>query len=100
MLWTSVHDLKAALVSLGLAGQQQDQVRSPGCPYYKEMVTWLAWTCNIKEESPFGRYRIRKESSCIRKGLIGLIVLGEFKGLSIPYIRMTCIHVWDKQESI
>jgi hypothetical protein len=45
----------------------------------KEMVTWLAWTCSIKEESPLGRYMITKDSSCVRKGLIGLIVLGKVK---------------------
>jgi hypothetical protein len=33
----------------------------------------------IKEESPLGRYMITKDSSCVRKGLIGLIVLGKVK---------------------
>jgi hypothetical protein len=51
-----------------------------------------------ERRSPLGRYRIRKESSCIRKGLISQIVLGEVKGLSIHYIKMTCIHIWDKEE--
>ena len=35
-------------------------------------------------KSPLGKYRIRKESDCIRKCL-GLIVLGEVKGLNIHY---------------
>ena len=45
-------------------------------------------------KSPLGKHRITKESNCIRKGL-GLIVLGEVKGLNIHYIRM---NVGDKQE--
>ena len=47
-------------------------------------------------KSPLGKYRIRKESDCIRKCL-GLIVLGEVKGLNIHYIRMPCIHIGNKQ---
>ena len=66
----------------------------------KEMVMCLARNCRGKEESPLGRYRIRKESSCIRKALMSNKSnrIRRGKGLSIRYIRMTCIHVWDKQE--
>ena len=32
-------------------------------------------------KNPLGKYRIRKESTSIRKGLISPIVLGEVKGL-------------------
>ena len=59
-----------------------------------------AWKESMREnysKSPLGKYRIRKESNCIRKDL-DLIVLGEVKGLNIHYIRMTCIYVGDKQE--
>lgn len=48
-------------------------------------------------KSPLGKYRIKNESNCIRKGL-GLIVLGEVKSLHIHYRKMTSIHVGDKQE--
>ena len=51
---------------------------------------------DIYSKSLLGKYRIRKESTCIRIG-IGPVVLGEVS-LDIHYIRMLCIHVGDKQE--
>lgn len=54
----------------------------------------------VKEESPSGKYRIRKKSCCIRKGLLSLIVLGVIKGLSLHHIRIPCIYVFGKQEII
>jgi hypothetical protein len=54
-----------------------------------------AWEESMREKyskSLLGKYLIRKESSCIRKGL-DLFVLEEAKVLNIHYIRMTCIHV-------
>jgi hypothetical protein len=50
----------------------------------------------IIEESPLGKYRFRKEFNCIRKDLIIPVILGVVRGLSIPYIRMTCIYFWIK----
>ena len=73
MLWTWVH-----CINVGVAVWEESM---------KEMYC----------KTPLRKYRIRKESNCIRKGL-GLIVLGEVKGLNIHNIKMTCIHVGDKQE--
>ena len=72
------------------------------------LLTWVqsikAGVAALKEsmrekysKSPIGKYRIRKESNCIRKGL-DLRVLGVVKGLNIHYMRMACIHVGDEEE--
>ena len=47
-------------------------------------------------KSPLVKYKIKKESNCIRKYL-SLVVLGEVKGLSI-YKDDICIHIGGKQE--
>jgi hypothetical protein len=72
--------------------------RTPG------WLCWIMrWSCGkdlqhqIIEESPLGKYRFRKEFNCIRKDLIIPVVLGVVRGLSIPYIKMTCIYFWIKQ---
>jgi hypothetical protein len=54
-----------------------------------------AWEESMRKKygkSLLGKYRIRKESNCIRKDLIIPVVLGEVRDLSIHYIRMTCIY--------
>jgi hypothetical protein len=61
-----------------------------------------AWEESMREKyskSLLGKYLIRKESSCIRKGL-DLFVLEEVKVLNIHYIRMTCIHVGNQARTI
>ena len=74
----------------------------PNDPALSLLWTWVhcikagvaAWEESMKEKyckSPLGKYRIRKESTCIRKSLMSPIVLGEVKGLWIHYIRMSCI---------
>jgi hypothetical protein len=68
MLWTWVHSIRAGVA---------------------------VWEESMREKYgkiPLGKYRIRKESNCIRKHLIISAVLGEIRDLSIHYIRMMCIY--------
>ena len=58
-----------------------------------------AWEESMREKypkSPLVKYRIKKESNCIRK-FLSLVVLEEVKGLSI-YKDDICIHIGGKQE--
>ena len=87
--WPPPHSLRTSCLSgrgvvlwtlvrwMGMARQQEDQGSRIGLGDAK---------------SPLGKNRIRKESTCIRKGLINPVVLEEVKGLIIQYIRMSCIY--------
>ena len=78
------------------AGRQEDQDGRIGS--VDSHVVGKDLQHQVKDESPLGKCRIMEESNCIRKYLTIRFVLGEVRGLSIHYIRMTCIYFWIKQE--